>query len=243
MQTPPPAPTVTATVGRDGAVAVVDVAGTPPTASLNALVTALAGLATDVRAVLLRLPSAAADDPPHDPADVIARQHALGAVEDLPLPTVALLGRHCTGLALDLALCCDVRVAPADVVVAASGPAAGALPVGGTVARLVRATGQGVARDMLITGRTVDAADALAWGLVTRLAVDPAAVASGLATTLAGLSPEALAATKRLALGASQDTLTDGLAAELSTWHTVRTGANAQEGLSAFAEKRDPRFT
>jgi enoyl-CoA hydratase/carnithine racemase len=114
--------------------------------------------------------------------------------------------------------------------------------VGGTVARLVRAVGQGVARDLLITGRTVEAPEALAWGLVTRLVPDPVA-ALELAASLAALSPEALAATKRLALGASQDSFAAGLAAELSLWRTVRAGANAQEGLSAFAEKRDVRFT
>lgn len=223
----PSAPTVV----RDGAVAVVEIGDS----TLDALVTALSGLSADVRAVLLRLPSSL--------SDATGSGRGLAAVEALPLPTVALLGARCTGLALDLALCCDIRVAPTDVVVSAGEPAAGSTPADGAVARLVRATGQGVARDMLITGRPVDAADALAWGLVTRLSPSASTDALELATTLAALSPEALAATKQLALGASEDSYEAGLAAELSLWRTVREGANAQEGLSAFAEKRDPRFT
>lgn len=220
----PPAPAV----ARNGAVAVVEIGDT----SLDALVTALSALSVDVRAVLLQIAGSPLGSP-----------RALDAVEALPLPTVALLGAQCTGLALDLALCCDVRVAPADVVVSAATPTAGTPLTGSAVARLVRATGQGVARDMLITGRPVDAADALAWGLVTRLSASAATDALDLARTLAALSPEALAATKRLALGASEDSYEAGLAAELALWRTVREGANAQEGLSAFAEKRDPRFT
>lgn len=223
-------------------VAVVELAAGSATDALTELVATLAALPPGTRAVLLRLPSDAAVDRPVDEDSVTAWQQALSVVEDLPLPTVALLGDRCTGVAFDLALCCDVRVAPGTVVVRAPTPAAGALPVGGTVARLVRAVGQGVARDLLITGRTVEAPEALAWGLVTRLVPDPAA-ALELAASLAALSPEALAATKRLALGASQDSFAAGLAAELSLWRTVRAGANAQEGLSAFAEKRDPRFT
>jgi enoyl-CoA hydratase/carnithine racemase len=223
------------TVARDGSVAVVDLGDS----SLEALVDALSGLPSDVRALLLRLTGTGGDQA----TGPTGSRDALSAVEDLPLPTVALLGARCTGLALDLALCCDVRVAPTDVVVAAAAPAAGTLPAGGTVARLVRATGQGVARDMLITGRPVAAAQALAWGLVTRLSPTAETDALDLARTLAALSPEALAATKRLALGASEDSYADGLAAELALWRTVREGANAQEGLSAFADKREPRFT
>ncbi|ODT97496.1 MAG: hypothetical protein ABS81_30110 [Pseudonocardia sp. SCN 72-86] len=219
------------TVSRDGAVAVAEIGDS----SLDALVTALSALSSDVRAVLLPLPASL--------SDATGSPRGLAAVEALPLPTVALLGTRCTGLALDLALCCDVRIGPADVVVSAAVPAAGTPAAGGAVARLVRATGQGVARDMLITGRPVDAADALAWGLVTRLSPSASTDALELATTLAALSPEALAATKQLALGASEDSYADGLAAELSMWRTVRDGANAQEGLSAFAEKRGPRFT
>ncbi|MBN9110370.1 MAG: hypothetical protein J0I34_16520 [Pseudonocardia sp.] len=219
------------TVAREGAVAVVEIGDS----SLDALVTALSALSADIRAVLLRLPGSAPDP--------TGSQRGLAAVEALPLPTVALLGAHCSGPSLDLALCCDVRVAPVDVVVAAAAPNAATLPAGGTVARLVRTTGQGVARDMLLTGRPVAADDALAWGLVTRLSTSASTDALELATTIAALSPEALAATKRLALGASEDSYADGLTAELSSWRTVRDGANAQEGLSAFAEKRTPRFT
>ncbi|GEL22906.1 hypothetical protein PSU4_18600 [Pseudonocardia sulfidoxydans NBRC 16205] len=218
-------------IAREGAVAVVEIGDS----SLDALVTALSTLTADVRAVLLRLPSSL--------PDATGSGRDIAAVEALPLPTVALLGTRCSGLALDLALCCDIRIAPTDAVVSATGPAAGTPPVAGTVARLVRTTGQGVARDMLITGRPVAAPDALAWGLVTRLSSSAPTDALELATTLAALSPEALGATKQLALGASEDSYEAGLAAELSLWRTVRDGANAQEGLSAFAEKRDPRFT
>jgi enoyl-CoA hydratase/carnithine racemase len=108
----------------------------------------------------------------------------------------------------------------------------------------VRAVGQGVARDLLLTGRRLDAGEAVACGLASRHASAgrAGAAAVALAQELAAGSPEAMAAIKALALSASEIHLQDGLDREVEAWVALRATANAQEGLEAFAERRAPRF-
>lgn len=212
-------------------------AGSDPDAAVDALATGLDTLPRHTRALVVTVSDGVGAGPRAGRCGEL-----LDRLEALPMPTVAAVDGACHGLALAAALCCDVRIAGAAATL--SLPAARP-PDPGTVTRLVRATGQGVARDLLLTGRTVTGEEALCWGLVTRLAPDgvtAAAAASTLAAELATLSPEALAATKRLALAAAADAFADGLAAELALWREVRAGANAQEGLSAFADKRPPVF-
>lgn len=107
---------------------------------------------------------------------------------------------------------------------------------------MVRAVGQSVARDLLLTGEAVSGPTAMSWGLVTRLDEEPRTAALNLARRVGQFSPEAIAATKELALSASTDEMDHGLAAELNRWSEVRRGSNAQEGLDSFVEKRRPSF-
>lgn len=157
--------------------------------------------------------------------------------------SIAAIDGSCLGGGLELALACDIRMVTPGAVLGLPEATLGILASGGGIHRLVRAVGQGVARDMLLTGSRLSGADAHRWGLASRLVDgDVAGAARELAVTLAAYSPEAMAATKRLALRASTDGLEEGLRAEAESWIDVRAGANAQEGLSAFAEKRQPRF-
>jgi enoyl-CoA hydratase/carnithine racemase len=109
---------------------------------------------------------------------------------------------------------------------------------------IVRAVGQGVARDLLLTGRRISGLDAGAMGVASRVVKDGGATAEALdiARKLADGPAEAIQATKRLAVAASEVTIDEGLARERAEWEQVRRSASSQEGLSAFAEKRTPDF-
>jgi enoyl-CoA hydratase len=108
----------------------------------------------------------------------------------------------------------------------------------------VRAVGQGVARDMLLTGLRISGVDAHRWGLVSRLVEDALPeTARSLTKTIEDGAHEATSATKLLAFHASNEDMIIGLRAESSAWSNVRASDNAQEGLSAFLEKRPPRFS
>lgn len=171
-------------------------------------------------------------------------QGAFRRLERLGPPVVAGIDGACLGGGLEIALCCDIRVASEDAILGLPEVGLGILPGSGGTQRLVRAIGQGTARDLLLTGRRISGSDAHRIGLASRLTAPGSATATAreIATQLAAGATEALAATKRLALAASENSIETGLDQEWSEWMDVRRSPNAQEGLEAFLDKRDPRF-
>jgi enoyl-CoA hydratase/carnithine racemase len=171
-------------------------------------------------------------------------QTAYSAFERISCPTIAAIEGHCLGGGLELALACDVRVVAAGSSLGLPEAQVGLIAGAGGTQRLVRAVGQGVARDMLLTGRRITGTEAAALGLASRLVGDGDAEAEALAIArrLAAGPAEAIAATKRLAVAASELGIEDGLARERAEWEQVRQSASTQEGLEAFAEKRAPDF-
>jgi enoyl-CoA hydratase/carnithine racemase len=101
----------------------------------------------------------------------------------------------------------------------------------------VRAVGQGVARDLLLTGRRISGAEAGAMGIVSRVAPDGTALANALdvARELARGPAEAIRATKRLAVLAPDVTIDEGLAREREEWGQVRASESTQRALSAWS--------
>lgn len=225
-------------------------------AFLRSVHAAMSSLPADTRAVLVRSDLArvfaAGGDIPYmaaAPLDEQMRyvrlcQDVYASFEDTRYPTVAAIDGACLGGGLELALGCDIRVAGETARLGLPEVGLGILPGGGAIDRLVRAIGQGAARDLLLTGRSVSGREALAWGLVSRLSPDGQAttVAREIAMRLAQGAPEAISAIKALALSALDGTFAEGLSDEYQTWRRVRATANAQEGLTAFAEKRVPVF-
>jgi enoyl-CoA hydratase/carnithine racemase len=138
-----------------------------------------------------------------DPATArafISRVHAACAtMRDCPLPVVARVNGWCLGAGLELAACCDLRIAAETAMFGMPEVRLG-IPSVVEAAVLPRLIGTGRARWLVMTGETIDAAEALAWGLVERI-VPPSqldmAVDSALDALLAG-DPEALRAQKRL---------------------------------------------
>lgn len=172
-------------------------------------------------------------------------QRSFSRLEALSVPVVAGVDGACLGGGLELALACDIRIVSEAAVVGLPEVTLGILAGSGGTQRLVRAVGQGLARDLLLTGRRVSGAEAVNAGIASRLAARGAAGddARELAAELADGAAEAIQATKRLALAASDNSLAAGLNQEWSEWMQVRHSDNAQEGLSAFLEKRAPAFS
>jgi enoyl-CoA hydratase/carnithine racemase len=223
---------------------------------VDAVLAAVEGLGDGVRAVLVRSAVerifAAGGDLPwlatapiEDQLRFVARcQEAYSAFERTRLPTVVAIDGACMGGGLELALCCDIRVVGASAKLGLPEATIGLIAGAGGTQRLVRAAGQGVARDLLLTGRRITGAEAGAMGIVSRVVEDGTAAehARAIARQLADGPAEAIQATKRLAVLASELTLDEGLALERAAWAEVRGSAATQEGLEAFAAKRPPDF-
>lgn len=171
-------------------------------------------------------------------------QRTYTSFEQLHCPVVVAIEGHCLGGGLELSLCCDIRVVGESARLGVPEATIGLIAAAGGTQRLVRAVGQGVARDMLLTGLRITGTQAGTWGIASRVVADGTARAQALeiARTLANGPAEAIQATKRLAVAASQIELHDGLARERSEWEQARRSASTQEGLEAFVAKRRPDF-
>jgi enoyl-CoA hydratase/carnithine racemase len=224
------------------------------TALLEALLAAVRDLGEETRALVLssgldRVFAAGGDIPWMAGAPIEEQlpfvalcQEAYSAFERIACPTVVAIEGHCLGGGLELSLACDIRVAAAGASLGLPEAGVGLIAGAGGTQRLVRAIGQGASRDMLLTGRRLSGAEAAALGLVSRLTEDGEAVASALriGRQLADGPTEAIQASKRLAVAASELTIEEGLARERSEWELVRRSALSQEALDAFAQKRAP---
>jgi enoyl-CoA hydratase/carnithine racemase len=110
-------------------------------------------------------------------------QRVACALADSPAAVLAGVDGAARGGGVELALACDLRVATADATFAETGVTFGLFGAWGGTARLPRVVGEGNAMDLALSGRTVDAEEALRMGLVSRLVDDPATVAAELAAT------------------------------------------------------------
>jgi enoyl-CoA hydratase len=165
-------------------------------------------------------------------------------VERFPRPTVAAVRGVAFGGGCELALACDLRVAGASARFGQPEAGLGILAAAGAAYRLPRLVGWGMARELILTGRIVDAEEALRIGLVNRVVPDGRVLdeARALAETLAAKAPLALRAAK-LALLASQYGPEPGHVAELLGQAFLFESADRDEGIDALLEKRRPRFT
>lgn len=171
-------------------------------------------------------------------------QETYSAFERLRCPVVVAVDGHCLGGGFELSLCCDIRVIGESAKLGLPEATIGLIAAAGGTQRLVRAVGQGVARDMLLTGLRITGGQAGAWGIASRVVPDGQAQETALAVgrQLADGPAEAIQATKRLAVAATELQIGEGLARERSEWERARRSPSTQEGLQAFAEKRSPDF-
>ncbi len=117
---------------------------------------------------------------------------------ELAVPVIAALRGACLGGGLQIALGADVRIAAPDTRLSVMEIVHGLIPDMSITQTLPRLVGDDVARELVFTGRKVEAAEALELGLVTRIADDPVTDARALATQIAERRPEAVRHAKRL---------------------------------------------
>ena len=159
-------------------------------------------------------------------------------LETMPKPTIAAINGFALGGGCELALACDLRYAASRAKLGQPEINLGIVPGWGGTQRLARVCGIGVAKDLIFSGRTVDAEEALRIGLVNAVADPVLDLALETANALAAKSPGALALAKRLVNLAPA-----ALAAEADAFGELFSSDDAKEGLTAFVEKREPRFT
>jgi enoyl-CoA hydratase/carnithine racemase len=172
---------------------------------------------------------------------------AIDALERFPHPTLAMLPGHTIGGGLELALSCDLRVAEAEIKLGMPPAKLGLVYSHTGLRRFIDAIGAPRTRELFLLGRYIDAATALQWGLVTRVAPEAEleALALELAIELAGNAPLSQTGNKRVieALLAAEGTLADDLEQELIELRRASFASqDMQEGMRAFAEKRPPRW-
>ncbi len=171
---------------------------------------------------------------------------SFGAIDRLPVPVIAAIGGVAFGGGLELALACDLRVAASHAKLGLTETSLGIIPGAGGTQRLTRIVGEARAKELIIFARRLDAAEALAIGVVHRVA--PAGqsaldCALELAAPLADAAPIAIAAALEAIDGASDLDLEAGLALEQRCYERTLRSQDRLEAIRAFAEKRKPRFT
>lgn len=172
---------------------------------------------------------------------------AIDALQRFPHPTLAMLPGHTIGGGLELALSCDLRVAAAQIKLGMPPAKLGLVYSHTGLRRFIDAIGAPRTRELFLLGRHIDAATALQWGLVTRVApqAELEALALELAIELAGNAPLSQTGNKRVveALLAAEGTLQDDVEQELIELRRASFASqDMQEGMRAFAEKRPPRW-
>lgn len=175
---------------------------------------------------------------------IVRLRGVLERIPELPLISIAAIDGHALGGGFELAAACTLRVAGPGARLGVPEVKLGLLPGAGGTQRLPRLVGRGAALDLLLTGRSVGAEEALRIGMVDRVAEDGAeAEALRLAAEVAVHPRSALTAIVRCVDAARDMPFADGFAVERREIVDLFAGADAQEGLTAFVEKRPPRFS
>jgi enoyl-CoA hydratase/carnithine racemase len=177
-------------------------------------------------------------------ARLALEQTTVTRLASLPMPTIAAIEGNALGGGLEIALACDLRVAAEGTKLGLPEVRLAVIPGAGGTQRLARVVGLARARELILTGRVLDAAEAERIGLVNRVvpAGDARAAARAIAAEIAERGPLAVRTAKRL-LDASADLpLDDGLAAELEASVRIFATDDMLEGATAFLGKRPPTY-
>ena len=169
-------------------------------------------------------------------------QDVLTRLERLEVPTIALLHGYCLGLALEIALACDIRIAAEGTMMGLLETRLGLIPdVGGTT-RLTRLVGPARAKELIFTGRQIDATMAASWGIVNYVTAgnELQDKADSLAAEIQMAAPLAVGMAKRIIDGLAD--IDRGLMIEGWAQSQLFATEDFQEAVQAFMVKRDPQF-
>jgi enoyl-CoA hydratase/carnithine racemase len=171
-------------------------------------------------------------------------QRLMDKIESSPKVWIAAINGYALGGGLELALACDIRLASERARMGQPEVNLGIIPGYGGTQRLVRNTGIGWAKYLILSGRMITASEALAIGLVQGVYPDEELMpkAEELAKEIASKGPLALAAAKRSIYNAVNMPMEEGLEEEARLFGELCETADSKEGLTAFLEKRKAEF-
>jgi enoyl-CoA hydratase/carnithine racemase len=166
-------------------------------------------------------------------------------LDHFPKPTIAAISGLAFGGGLELAVCCDLLVVEADARLCLPEIKLGVIPGAGGTFRVTRRVGEGRAKEMMFMGEPIDAATALAWGLVNRVVGKGEAVATAqaMAGQLAERPGVALRACKEAIDLSFETTEEAAIERSLELSGEVFMTDDCKEGFRAFFAKEKPRFT
>jgi enoyl-CoA hydratase len=161
------------------------------------------------------------------------------------VPTIGIVPSRAFAGHANLAGMCDVLIAADTAKFGQPEIKLGVLPGMGGSQRLTRAIGKAKAMDLILTGRTIDAAEAERSGLVSRVvpAEDLMTEAAAVANTISQMSRSAARMAKEAVNRAFESSLTEGLLYERRLFHSAFATEDQSEGMAAFIDKRPPTFT
>ncbi|MBB6598871.1 enoyl-CoA hydratase-related protein [Luteimonas sp. MC1825] len=171
-------------------------------------------------------------------------QRLMRRIERMPKPVVAMVNGFALGGGLELAMCCHLRIAADTAKLGLPEVTLGLLPGFGGTQRLLRLSGRAAALELTLGGAPVDAARALALGLVNRVvpAAELEAETMQFATRLATGAPLAMRAILDAIHVGGECAIDDGLEYESAQFGLVFSTGDAREGMTAFLERRKPAF-
>jgi enoyl-CoA hydratase len=166
------------------------------------------------------------------------------AIARFPKPLIAAVSGYCLGGGCELALLCDLIFASDSARFGLPETGLGIIPGMGGTQRLPRRIGAALAMDMILTGRQLTAAEAVAVGLVARVfpADQHLTQTIEVAQTIAARPALAIQAAKEAVLRSEETGITDGIALERRLFHGLFATEDQKEGMEAFAQKRPPIF-
>jgi enoyl-CoA hydratase/carnithine racemase len=166
-------------------------------------------------------------------------------MENCRKPIVAAISGHCMTGGLELAMAADVRIAAENAEFAMTSARIGSVPGAGGTQRLPRLVGSGIAMELLFTGRVFDARYAKEIGLVSSVVPDGTCVAAAeeLVESMAVCAPLSIAWMKAAVHTGTQVDLDSALSLEVNLCGRAFATEDRAEGMRAFLEKRQPRFS
>lgn len=172
-------------------------------------------------------------------------QKTFTALADCPKPVVAAVHGYCLGAGVDLITACDIRLASADAIFGVRETRMGLVADVGTMQRLPRVIAPGHVAELVYTGGDIDAARAMAIGLVNHVFPDREALLAGaleMAEAIAANSPLAVQGAKAVLRAGEGRSVTEGLD-YVAVWNAAfLLSDDLSEAMAAFSEKRPPEF-
>lgn len=170
-------------------------------------------------------------------------QATFAKLDTLPMPSIAMINGYAFGGGLELAMACTFRLATANAKMGQPEIKLGLIPGYGGTQRLPAIVGQALALEMIMSGRTIDAAEALQAGLISRIVdADPITAALAFADQFAQYSLPVLSYAREAVLRAAHSTLHEGLKIEADLSTLAFQTRDAEEGMAAFSDKRTAEF-